>query len=130
MMGVFFNKDAVTFDPAPFRASANDVRNQLLVHLAALGFDRPQIASLTSFTSSLPAAIAGPSDRPGIRGEGNVSITRVAEIDFRLRCPRILRQSPIGVSPPNMLMPGGTGVAASDLHSQTLLAFAKRPILQ
>src|SRR3989344_6597338 len=39
LTGVLFNESATTFDPAPFRASANnDTREAILTHLAQLGY--------------------------------------------------------------------------------------------
>ena len=122
LLSVFFNETAVTFDPAPFRASANnDVRNGLVTYLMGLGYsgEDQAIQALQSFHSSLPANNAGPSEELGIRGESNVSILRVvgeAIDDSILLAP----WNPIGVEGPP-LTHGGTGVSGVDLHSQALL---------
>ena len=126
LLGVFFNETAVTFDPAPFRASANnDVRNGLLSYLTGLGYSQndPAMVALSSFHSSLPANNASPSEEPGIRGEGKVTIVRVAgeAIDDSIV---LSLWNPIGVTTPP-LTHGGNGVSALDLHSIALLSAFK-----
>ena len=76
LMGVFFNKPAETFDPAPFRQTANnDTRTILRNYLADLtgasgqSLLSPALASaLDSFWSSLTANGEGAGIQPGSRG--------------------------------------------------------------
>lgn len=101
LMGVLFNKQAVTFDPAPFRGAATEANALLLKgYLASLGY--PVDADLNSFTATqLPLGLAFPGVIPGllavsaisgglaltlaafpvpvtIRGESNIKIVAVA----------------------------------------------------
>lgn len=124
LVGVLFNESATTFDPAPFRASANnDIREAILTHLANLGYtDGVAITALRSFTSDLPANGVGASDVPGIRGEGNIAkiIVQGEAISSSLLLSPF---SSIGTSVPQVLMNGGVETTSSkDLHSQALLA--------
>jgi Ca2+-binding RTX toxin-like protein len=131
LMGVFFNERAETFDPAPFRASANnDMRNTIRAYLSSVVVNAatgatllsPTLAAaLDSFHSDLPANGSGPSSEPGIRGESNVSILRVQ--GEAISESLVLKPfSAIGVAAPN-LQHGGVGNTSSiDLHSQALLS--------
>ena len=76
LVGVFFDEDAVTFDQAPFQASANNtVRDQLVQYLADSGYiSGDAIDDLKAFHSDLPFPGGGGtprSDTPGIRGEAD-----------------------------------------------------------
>ena len=76
LVGVFFDEDAVTFDQAPFQASANNtVRDQLVQYLADSGYiSGDAIDELRAFHSDLPFPGGGGtprSDTPGVRGEAD-----------------------------------------------------------
>ena len=75
LMGVFFDKTAVTFDPAPFRSAANVINQALL--LASLPADGAGVDTdlLSFYSTQLPVTPGSPvSMLPSfIRGESRVS---------------------------------------------------------
>ncbi len=126
LMGVFFDRPAVTFDPAPFRASANnDARQALRDHLA--GTINPATgasllsdelsAALDTFHSDQPANGTGASAEPGIRGEE--AITRVVVQNEVLW--KNFSGSTLGANPPQILEHGAPGFDPTELHSIGLL---------
>jgi hypothetical protein len=117
LIGVFFDEEAVTFDQAPFRASANnDVRNNLLDYLADLGYTSgPAIDALTAFHSDMTANHSGESDIPGIRGEANI---RGLYVEGEV-LERYLPFKSIGDQ--TAISHGANNLSSIDLHSQTLL---------
>jgi Ca2+-binding RTX toxin-like protein len=145
LMGVLFNKQAVTFDPAPFRNTATEANAvSLQSYLVGLGYTED--LDLSSFTSSqalaLPlemrSALLAALDAVGpslwvtlealatpltIRGESNVRTIAVAGemltgndfSDFR----NLLR---IGTGGTELITQGSLGqLAAGDAHSISLL---------
>ena len=120
LMGVLFNEKTVSFDPAPFRSSANNDRRDILLNqLAGLGYTQGSaIDALRSFTSSMPST--QPSEG-GIRGEDGVRAILVAGEAVSESFLLAPFRPPIGAqSPP--LTHGGADVSGVDLHSQALLA--------
>ncbi len=117
LVGVFFNEEAVTFDQAPFRASANnDVRNVLIGYLADQGYtEGAAIDALKSFHSDQPAANSGESNIPGIRGEAKVRGFYVQGEVLQVF------KNTIGRARQQLIAHGAGDVSAIDLHSATLL---------
>lgn len=119
LIGVFFDESAVTFDQAPFRASANnDTRYKLINYLTELGYtEGPEISALKDFHSDEPASRSGESEIPGIRGEENTrGVYTKGEV---LQLPKYLGLSTIGQQTP--IDHGMDSVGAIDLHSHALL---------
>lgn len=113
LIGVFFDKAAVTFDQAPFKSSATvGIRDELLTYLLNNGYTLDQLAlyapGFLSF-SSLSAR------------EGNVSNSYVqGEVLASYFSNMIGTQTP--------LLHGGTNASSIDLHAQALLAvFLEEP---
>ena len=105
LMGVFFNKVAMTFDQAPFRNAANtSVRDSLASYLATLGITDPDLTGFTNTTF-----LSRENKIAGLYVEGEA----LTYVPFS----RIGTQGPL----PN----GNSGLTdfflATDLHSQALL---------
>ncbi|KAF0162803.1 MAG: Hemolysin-type calcium-binding region [Rhodocyclaceae bacterium] len=111
LMGVFFDRPAVTFDQAPFAASANAIAGgggvyvDLLAHLRSLDYAESLLQPLRDYP--------GLADRAGqVRG-------RYVQGEFLTAYPAIGSLSGIGTQTP--LTHGANNVSGIDLHSQTLL---------
>ncbi|MDO8742744.1 MAG: putative Ig domain-containing protein [bacterium] len=116
LMGVFFNRMAVTFDQAPFYQSANvGMRDVLIEYLkttlnytdAQLTQWVPELGGFTDLASRQTNVVS-----TNVAGEA-LSLKAVELFGLGL-VDRIGNQVP--------LLHGGTDVSAIDLHSQTLLA--------
>ncbi|MCX7146413.1 MAG: hypothetical protein NT042_09475, partial [Sulfuritalea sp.] len=111
LMGVFFDRPAVTFDQAPFAASANVIAGgggfyaNLLAHLRSLGYAESLLQPLRDYP--------GLADRVG-RVSG-----QYVQGEFLTAYPVIGNLSGIGSQAP--LTHGANNVSGIDLHSQTLL---------
>ena len=115
LAGVFFDKPAVTFDPAPFRQSANmSMRDALVSYLGDKGYFGD--ADLATFTSDVGFSVPEGAP-PGIRGENKVSwISNQGEFltNFLSNSLRIGATSRVEGH-------GDTDLSGLDLHSQALL---------
>lgn len=111
LMGVFFNKLAMTFDPAPFRSTASmSVRDSIASYLSVNGGITD--ADLASFTSDIGFPDGVP---PGIRGEDKV-VGLSVEGEVLSGIPLFNR---IGAQ---FTLPNGTpDQSGIDLHAQALL---------
>jgi len=124
LMAVLFNRSAYTFDPAPFRASANDdtlslIREDLANHGLLDGEVGARITTaLDGFFSELPSSQNPPSPGTGIRGENRVhrmlvqneAVSRWAPDNF------------IGTLEPRILGHASLDQSSIDLHSMSLEA--------
>ncbi|MDZ4255790.1 MAG: hypothetical protein U1A72_24760, partial [Sulfuritalea sp.] len=120
LVGVLFNRPAYTFDPAPFRASANnDIRNAIRDDLDSNSLLSTALATvLDSFHSSLPASGSSASTEPGIRGED--AIRRMVTQNEALA--KWLPDNFIGTRAPAILDHASLDQSSVDLHSMSLEA--------
>lgn len=123
LIGVFFNKEAITFDQAPFRKAAS-FENQLtlIAHLAANGYGADSDL-ITFFSATLPLTGPIPDYPLFIRGTQKITviatdgeILTVAPGSGLLRIDNDLELVPHGP----------TSLSATDLHSTELLTALKQ----
>jgi VCBS repeat-containing protein len=122
LMGVFFDKKAVTFDPAPFRKAATMTNQALLLAMLpdmGNGTDK-DLLGFYSISLSLPGPL--PDYPVVIRGAGNVSSYAVAGEFLTSAASNLLR---IGKNP-EVIPHGAMSENSIDvLHSQALLIALK-----
>ncbi|MGQ0595642.1 calcium-binding protein [Aquabacterium sp.] len=152
LMGVLFDKPAITFDPAPFRLSATQsVANTLMLRLVTAGWGTD--LDLASFsTTEAPLAIALPNMIPAMIAVAAISPSAAASLALK-NYPTIIRgESNINAfaingefltdgylglgsdllnslriksgTTPNFINMKPSGVSGMDLHSQALLIAA------
>ncbi|MBL8491185.1 MAG: DUF2974 domain-containing protein, partial [Rhodocyclaceae bacterium] len=120
LIGVLFDRPAYTFDPAPFRASANnDTRAAIRDDLNSKALLSAALATaLDGFHSDQPAARSGESPEPGIRGED--AIRRMVIQNEALA--KWLPANFIGTREPAILGHASLDQSSIDLHSMSLEA--------
>ena len=120
LMGVFFNRTAVAFDPAPFRSAANVLNRALLLNvLHDIGYgEDPDLLSF--YSTQLPVLPGSPASLlPSfIRGEGRVSSYVV--LGEALSIHPALNLLRIGATP-GLIDHGSNDAGAVNLHQQDLL---------
>jgi hypothetical protein len=105
LMGVFFDKEAVTFDPAPFRNAASLANMAVLtIDLAVRGFFDSDLVSFFNIGGF-------------VRGESNISQYAVAGEALSYFALNLLK---IG-NAPTIIGQGSENTSVFDLHSQALL---------
>ena len=118
LMGVFFGKQAVTFDQAPFANSAElslsppDVAANLKASLLADGHTEAQLAGLTDFLQRREALPLGEIPNSSLVTSVNVQGEFLSGVPWNI-FDRIGQPSPIPTNAP--------GVSGDDLHSVALL---------
>ncbi len=113
LMGVFFNKTAVTFDQAPFAASLKmSIRDDILYYLVETAN-----YSIEDITTLAPGLINCTAADLSTR-QSNVSGQYVYG-EFLSHWPILCRYSVIGNQ--QMLTHGSPDISGTDLHSQSLL---------
>ncbi len=116
LMGVFFDKRAVTFDQAPFANSAElnvltpDVAANLKADLLARGYSEAQLSGLTDFLN-LRAAVGG-IPNASLIDSINVQGEFLSGVPWNL---------PDRIGIPVNIPNSASGVSGFDLHSQALL---------
>lgn len=112
LLAVFFDKTAVTFEPAPFAASAKEaMRDYLLSNISTLGFNLAQLvdlATLSAFNEGNKALRAGNVTGLSVAGEA---------LSLLASAPLINR---IGLQNPSLEL-SANGVSIVQLHSQALI---------
>ena len=115
LMGVFFNRMAVTFDQAPFYQSANlGMRNTLIEYLRTLNYTDAQLAQWVPELGSYTDLASRQTNVVSTNVAGEALSLKAVELFGLGLVDRIGNQVP--------LFHGATGASAIDLHSQTLLA--------
>lgn len=118
LMGVFFNKEAITFDPAPFRLAANMTNSVTLMgYLLTNGYGID--LDLATFYSISPP-LAPPLF---IRGESKISAFAVDGEVLTNPATNLLR---INRNPLELVTHGPTTLGSIDLHSTELLTALKQ----
>jgi Ca2+-binding RTX toxin-like protein len=128
LMGVFFNKPAVTFDPAPFRKAATpENREKLIDWLAGNGYGIDK--NLLTFSSTVINFDSLPDYPINIRGEGKISATAVAGEFLSIPVSeryRIRAGSTMMIPHGNKNQGGLNGPGLNIFHAQTLLIALKQ----
>jgi len=118
LMGVFFGKQAITFDQAPFANSAEanlilpDVAANLKEYLLSHGYSPAQLSSLTDFLNLRAAMPMGEIPNSSLVKSINVSGEFLSGVPYNI-LDRIGLSSSIPTNAP--------GVSGGDLHSHALL---------
>ena len=118
LVGVFFGKQAITFDQAPFANSANDnfpyVADILRTDLLSKGYTATDLLQLTNF-------INVQQTNGGIPNSGLITNIRVDGEELSTELPYTLCDT-IGQAAPTVLDHGPTSISGWDLHSMALLS--------
>lgn len=118
LMGVFFGKQAVTFDQAPFANSAEaslilpDVAANLKTYLLNEGYSEEELQGLSDFLTLRAAMAPGEIPNASLVQSINVSGEFLSGVPWDI-------QDRIGL--PSYIPTNAPGVSGFDLHSQTLL---------